>query len=184
MTGINPLNPLLGKIEKFEDTDRQVRQWESARVEWTLRRLSLDIQLKQLRKDTTGGRFTFEDFAGILPTFPVQLRAETIEGLPLHRNPKAIHPLWFKSFRHLSFVESYERLFGELADKDKPLGMVFPRKGFLHGLIIHNGDWDLFVAPQSSCHMFKGGSKRSMNLIVQPYMSFIDNIKSGLAWSP
>ena len=45
---------------------------------------------------------------------------------------------------------------------------------------MHNGDWELFVPPQSSCHIFKGDK---MNLVVQGYSDFIDHVRDGLAWS-
>ena len=102
----------------------------------------------------------------------------------LHRDPRAIHPMWFKSFLSLPFVKLYEERLEELYDakQKKPFGMVFPRKGFAQGLILHNGNWDLFVPNQSSCHIFKGSKKKSMTLLVQPYSSFIDHVRDGLGW--
>jgi hypothetical protein len=176
---INPLNPLLGKIEKFEQSDQQIRQWESSRVEWTLRRLKFEAQRKEILSDSYDGRYTFEAFNRVA-SFPMELCGESLKDEPpIHRDPRAIHPLWFKAFVGLPFVRHYEERFTTFVEKnpERPLGMVFPRKGFSQGLILHNGDWDLFVPPQSSCHIFNVGKKHSMNLIVQPYMGFIDHVR-------
>lgn len=186
MNRINPTNPLLGKLEKFEQSDLHVRQWESARVEWTMRRLTLERQRKEILSAASGGQYTFAEFNRVV-SFPMHLFANPLNDLPcIHRDPKARHPLWFKAFRDLPFVKLYEERFEELmsAHQQQPIGMVFPRKGFSQGLILHNGDWDLFVPPQASCHIFKGGKKHAMNLIVQPYIGLIDHIRTGLAWSP
>jgi len=179
---VNPTNPLLGQIEKYEQSDVQIRQWESARVEWTLRRLKLDFQRKQILSEAMDGRYTFEAFNRVLD-FPMEMCGENLKDEPpIHRDQRSIHPLWFKAFIGLPFVRCYEERFTVFAEKnpDRALGMVFPRKGFSQGLILHNGDWDLFVPPQSSCHLFKGGKKHAMNLIVQPYMGFIDHVRKNL----
>jgi hypothetical protein len=185
MDNINPLNPLLGKIERYEQADSQVKQWESSRVEWTLRRLGLEKQRKELFSSSDSGVYNFTEFNRVVD-FPVYLFSEPMIGAtPIHRDPKSIHPMWFKAFLGLPFVQQYEDKFETLiirVGKNKPIGMVFPRKGFSQGLIIHNGDWERFVAPQAGCHFFKGGKKHAMNLIVQPYIGFIDHIREGLGW--
>lgn len=187
MSGINPLNPLLGKIEKFEESEAQSSKWESARVEWTLRRLKLDSQRKEIVAELGFlGHFTFKSFSQAVPGFPMDLAANSRIGeLPLHRDSRAVHPAWFKAFLGLPIVKEFEVKFDEeTSEKEKPFGMVFPRKGFLQGLILHNGDWETFVPPRSSCHLFRGGKKRSMNLVVQPYQGFIDHLRNGLSWRP
>ena len=186
MSGTNPLNPLMGRIEKFEESTAQSAKWESSRVEWTMRRLKLDSQRKEIISELGYvGNLPYEAFFRAVPTFPMDIVAEPRKGeLPLHRDPRAVHPAWFKSFRKLPVVETYEEHFGENSREERPFGMVFPRKGFLQGLILHNGDWDMFVPPHSSCHVFKGGNKRSMHLIVQPYQGFIDHVRNGISWRP
>ena len=186
MSRINPTNPLLGNLEKFEQSDSHIRQWESSRVEWTMRRLKLERQRKEVLSAAIGGQYTFAEFNRVV-NFPMYLLAEAMTDLPcIHRDPKSRHPLWFTAFRSLPFVKLYEQRFEELPQiyQQQPIGMVFPRKGFSQGLILHNGDWDLFVPPQSSCHVLKGGKKHSMNLVVQPYTGFIDHVRQGLAWGP
>ena len=179
---VNPNNPLLGKIERFEQSDTQAHQWESARVEWTLRRMKRDAARKEILSESSTGLYTFEAFNRVVD-FPMSLFAEAMKDEPpLHRDTRAIHPIWFKAFIGLPFMSYYEERFSEFIqnNSERALGMVFPRKGFSQGLIVHNGDWDLFVPPQSSCHIFKGGKKHSMNLIVQPFMGFIDHVRKNL----
>lgn len=184
MNKINPLNPLLSKIARFEQVDTHGKQWESSRVEWTLRRLKLDGKRKEILENGLGLGYTFEVFNQVV-NFPMYLFAEPLLNVsPIHRDPRTIHPLWFKAFRGLPFVERYEERMEPLLTRypDRPIGMVFPRKGFLQGLLIHNGDWDLLTPPQASCHVFKGGRKKAMNLIVQPYSGFVDHVRDVLAW--
>lgn len=185
MDRINPLNPLLSRIERFEQAEGRIRHWESARVEWTLRRLKLEAPRRELQSSADFTGYTCDDFNRVVGTFPMYLFAEQLEDEPpIHRDGRAIHPNWFKTFRNLPFVKKYEERFEELYPnhKDRPLAMIFPRKGFAQGLVLHNGNWDLFVPPQASCHLFKGGKKHAMTLAVQPYAGFIDHIHQGLAW--
>jgi hypothetical protein len=184
--GVNPFNPILSKIERFDQAERQVQLWESARVEWTLRRLKLEPQRKEVLRCSPDKSYSFANFHAVICNFPIRLFAEFSPGVvPLHRNSRAIHPLWFKSFRQLPFVDLYLRRYDELPEEKKitPVGMIFRRKGFAQGLILHNGDWETFLPESSSCHIFRGG-KRQMNLMVQPYIGFLDHVREGLGWQP
>ena len=177
---VNPLNPLLGKIERFEQTDNAIKQFESKRVEWTLRRLGMERQRKEIYRDSVTSEYTCDAFNRVVDNFPMVLCCESLKGkIPIHKDQKSVHPNWFKKFLGLSFAEAYADHFEKLsaAKLGKPIGMIFPRKGFAQGLLMHNGDWDYFVPPNSSCHLFKGGKKVEMNLVVQPYSSFVDHIK-------
>lgn len=175
---VNPLNPLLSKISRYEQSSSRARQWESARVEWSLRRLALDEQRKEIAASAVDGLYSFSEFNRVV-SFPVVLAGNPLyDSNPLHKNTKAIHPNWFKEFTKLPFIAPYEEAFESSKVQGKPVGLVFPRKGFAQGWIVHNGDWDVFVPPDSCCHIFKGG--KSMNLIVQPYVTFIDNVKENL----
>jgi len=181
----NPLNPLLGKIERYEESSKSIRQFESSRVEWTLRSLGLEAQRREILQgiESLGGYFTFSEFNRVV-SFPINLISESLHGeMPIHRDQKSTHPMWFKGFRSLPVIQKYEDYLNDYLQDGtpkKPLGMVFPRKGFSQGLIVHNGDFDLYVPPKSSCHVYKGGTTHSMNLIVQPYMGLINHLKETL----
>jgi len=182
----HPFHPLLSKITRYEQAERRVSQWESARIEWTVNRLKLSMACKQeIKKLSTTDHFTCEAFNTVVNTFPVYLFADAMtDEPPIHKDQRSIHPLWFKTFRSLPLVQRYESRFEELYKRypDRPLAMIFPRRGFAQGMVIHNGNWEMFVPPQSSCHVHKGGKKHAMQLVVQPYTALIDHIQTGLAW--
>lgn len=177
---VNPLNPLLGKIEKFEQSNKAALQYESTRVEWTLKRLNYDQARKQLYSQGTPGEYTFAEFGQIVSDFPMELFCDPRKGcIPIHRDQKATHPQWFKSFKKLPFVEGYlNKLSSTRTDPNKPLGMVFPRKGFAQGLLLHNGSHEDFVPPRGSCHLYKLDD--GLHLVVQPYQTFVDQIKNSI----
>ena len=192
MSNLNhPLSPLTPSVDvpHYDDTDIRALKWETARVEATVKRLKLHKNvLGELRKQS-GGELTLEGFNDRFPNFPVVLGGNSLVGMePLHRHSGAIHPMWFKSFRNLPFISFYEDLLhvagvDSLADSNfRPFGLVFPRKGFRDGLIVHNGDWEAFTADNSSCHLFKG--KGGFTLLVQPYAAFLDHVRDGISWTP
>lgn len=181
----HPLSPLTSKIDvpHYDDTDMRALKWETTRVEATVRRLKLHKNvLHELRKQG-GGELTFEGFNDRFPNFPLVLFGTALAGMePLHRNAGAIHPMWFKSFQNLPFMPFFEDAAQRMTTGARPFGLVFPRKGFREGLIIHNGDWEAFTADRSSFHLFK--AHEDLNLLVQPYAAFLDHVRDGIAWTP
>jgi hypothetical protein len=175
----NPTNPLLSQVARFEQGETSDRQWESGRVEWLLRRLKLNKERLELLADSSTALYSFAEFNRVVP-FPVWLGSDRLKGhLPIHKDPRSIHPLWFKSFTSLPFMRAFEARFDELsaASNGKPIGMVFPRKGFQQGLIVHTGSYEHFVMPGASCHVFKGGKKHGSNIVVQPFQGFADCVE-------
>jgi len=117
---------------------------------------------------------------------PVDLKGVIAPGKQLHRDPRAFHPEWFKNFMRLPFMYWYQDLYEEWGgvDNPKPVGLVFPRKGFAQGLVVHNGGLDNFVGPNGSCHVYVGGGKKPMTLVVQPFQSMLDHVKKVQQWRP
>ena len=194
MSDLNhPLSPLVPSIDvpHYDDTDIRALKWETARVEATVKRLKLHKNVMGELRKQSGGELTFEGFNDRFPNFPVVLAGTALVGMePLHRHSGAIHPMWFKSFRNLPFISFYEDFIHTTASLAsftnsvalRPRGMVFPRKGFRDGLILHNGDWESFTADNSSFHLFKG--KDGFTLLVQPYVAFLDHVRDGISWTP
>lgn len=175
---VNPLNPLLGKIEKFEQSEIALRQWESKRVDWTIRRLGLTAQLKEVASYDDGDFLSFEAFNSIF-SFPVYLTANQLKDrLPLHKDQKSIHPNWFKAFSKLPFVQLFAENLKTYGSYRHAVGMVFPRKGFAQGMIVHTGDFNTFVLSGASCHFYR--SVNDLELVVQPYTDFVDALKTTL----
>jgi len=173
----------------------QAIAWEDARVRHTLRRVGLVNYRKRLEKEadeeTGSKRLTFERFNRKFPTFPALLGCHSFVGeTPIHSRGECIHPRWFQAFMKLPFIEPYEELYDVLGDEVKlrpVVAMVFKRKRFDQGLVVHNGDVDRFVAPKSSCHLYRGGGvrKKTVNLVVQPYDNFLKYIyRDGHGWKP
>ena len=186
---LHPLSPL--SVPDYDDSATKVGNWEAARVEHAVKKLKLGKHvLGELRSNAMGSVPSFDDFNARFPTFPLLLSANPLAGeKPLPRDPKGIHPMWFKSFRNLPFIKYYEEelarhqaeVFGE---DPRVLGMIFPRKGFAHGLIVHNGDWQTFLPHNAGCHLYQGGKGNSVTLVVQPFTALLDHIKAGLHWEP
>ncbi len=185
------------------------RRWEHARVRYTLTRLGLAKYNSQMSRKVSDrpeeAYLTFELFDEFFPSFPMILstdRLSTVEvqktgskeldetakvdAPPLHQNLKAVHPRWFKSFLALPFIPPYEEIFNKRGSgtKLRPVGLVFPRKGFPQGLVVHNGDVYDFVSQKSGCHYYLGGGKKPMNLVVQSYQSLLDQIRRVKHWKP
>jgi len=184
----NPLSPLgkfIPDVRHYDDVDTQSGKWESTRVEGTVRKLKLNVACLRHMKRDSFGNLSFETFNDYFAGFPMILGASALPELPaLHRNEKAIHPLWFKSFTSLPFIKFYEDLLHRYGtrDSDHPVGLVFPRKGFRDGMILHNGHLDTYVGERGSCHLFRG--KQDRRLIVQPYSAFLDRIRDYHEWTP
>jgi hypothetical protein len=186
---LHPLSPL--SIPDYDDSTVQLGKWEAARVEYAVKKLKLGRHVSaELRAHSSGSHISFNEFNNRFPTFPLLLSASSLPGeKAIHRDPKGVHPMWFKSFKGLSFIKFYEEeleryksdVFG---DHSRVLGMVFPRKGFVHGLVVHNGDWQTFLPHNAGCHLYQGGTGKSVTLVVQPFTALLDHIRAGLHWEP
>ncbi len=179
----NPLNPLLSDIQRYEDADATLKNFELKRADWTLKRFGVPLPVVRGHAKSKGGEAcNFEDLPILIPDLQFKLVAEPLAGEPaIHRDSRCVHPAWFKNFGSLPFVTRYGEKLVEHKDPDTPLGMVFPRKGFSQGMIIHNGDFERCVPPGSGCHIHLTGggkSKASITLLVQPYLVFIDRFRS------
>jgi len=170
--------------------EREAQEWESRLVLFTMTRAGLGDRKRDFvreHRDRTSQPFvSFRAFNEEFSTFPVWLGGDKLQGIPpLHQYNKAVFPVWLKTFLRLPFIPAYEELhasLGKLANV-KPVALVFPRKGFRQGLVVHNGDFHTFVPPQSSCHVYHGGGRKPVDLIVQPYAGFVDHIyRRGHGW--
>lgn len=171
------------------------RSYESARVNFVLGRVGLSGHkrefMKRVRSETGGSLYSFRLFREEFPTFPMWLTCDNLTDMPapLHKMKNAVLPLWFKNFPQLPFMPFYEKLYEELGEQMtqlKPVGMIFPRRGFEQGFVVHNGDMQDFVSVGSSCHVYLGGRKKDPRmLVVQPTMSLLDHIyNKGHGWKP
>ena len=131
------------------------------------------------------GYYTLALFNAMFPSFPVLLGYTSLPKLkvPLHQAAEAFHPVWFKTFMKLPFMKEYETAFdlAAAAASNKPVGLIFPRRGFQQGLIVHNGNFYTYVGDQCSCHVYKTSK---VILIVQPLQSFLTVVSKEINWVP
>lgn len=156
-------------------------QWEHARVEFVLKHFKIRHRRREIL-DTVEARsgvrhLNFAAFAAAFPTFPVELSTDTLaDHVPLDRNKKAVLPYWFKSFESLPFVPPFLDLVRDRVDDGRIVGLIFPRRGFQQGLVIHNGD-ERFIPSQVSCFIHRRRvRKRDMTFYVLPFHVFLDQI--------
>ena len=193
-----PTNPL--NFANFGNSEHLREELAAGRehtlVGWVLKRIKQGHKQREMlsKAEEELGRtlLTFDMFNDAFPTFPIRLHFNGLCQLnpPLYKNPKSLFPCWFRDFKHLPIIHPYSALFamtGHINGVSKPLGMIFPRKGFQQGMILHNGgEYPRFVPTKSTCMIYHGS--HGVDLTVQPFLSFIDHIVSktddGLAWEP
>jgi hypothetical protein len=172
----NPYNPLLSQFQKMEMSETSAAGWEQKRVERLLKVVGLSGRkdLKQTLSDPVSGYLSFDqvnrhmEFRAAFAAIP--LRGKT----PMHRDQKSIQPNWFKSFVKVPVFNTYMDMYLEYlagTQDSRPYCAVFPRKGFLHGLCVHNGDLSQSLQPGKTGHVYC--SKSGFNLIVQPFDDFL-----------
>jgi len=164
--------------------------FEESKVAFTVRRLCLNKQLCQeldtMEFQRTGTQRTISTFATFnsrFPSFPVVLSANWLNGVKLHNRADCVHPKWFQSFSRLPFFRPFVELVrvAEANREVRPQGMVFPRKGIMHGLIVHNADSQTYSEKCRSMHVYRGDG---IDLVVQPFSGFLDSILASRLWTP
>lgn len=167
-------------------------EYQNRLVGFVLKRFHLERQERHLRKrderEGGAGDLKFSLFCDEHRTFPVLLGANPLRGTTLHTDPRCFLPQLFKNFDKAPFVTAYEEFFEQVADKadGRAVGLVFPRKGIRHGLVIHNGD-DLDRRVFHGLVMtYHGGTKKErLNLYVQPFQTMIEALHNeGHGWRP
>ena len=136
-------------------------------------------------------RLTFLQFHAAFPDFPLRLACNNMKHLPkpLHLLQEAIFPVWLKAFSQLPIIKPYEAFFDSVEIEEqghRPIGLIFYRRGFPDGLILHNGDPFKFVPPRAGCVLYRGaGGKKAMNLVVQRYSGLLQQLyAAGHGWKP
>jgi hypothetical protein len=203
---------LFNELNSDEAGDRQRltmeedHQFEHERVKFTLQQLKLGHQTRQVGKiwaDAHGGKFElrFAAFNELFPTFPFLMGASRLRGIQIvknnrvvrttphdyhvHRDPASAEPSRFKDFAGVPFRAAYEQFFNSVGIGDDPrdVCLVFPRKGFLHGMCIHNNQSEQYWT-EGLCWVYKS-PKTSVRLYVQPFKHFIEAIHgNGRGWKP
>lgn len=183
----NPYDPLNSSDFKVMHAKLNEQNFESSAVDYMIKQIRLP-KLRKLMRELPDFEYESFDMLAQVCDLPFKFTTSALtDEMPIYRDKKSVHPLWFKSFRTIPFVRKFEERLEEYlenSDKSKPFGMIFPRKGFANGMIIHTGDWNVYVGCSSGCHLYKGSDTFGSNYVVQPYRWFITTmLKEGL-WSP
>jgi hypothetical protein len=167
-------------------------QYENTCVDYLIKGMHLHANVRrelyrQERDETTHERLTFHSFHERFPTFPFLLGCSRLRGVKLHLDKKAMIPSLFRQFNEAPFVAAYEQFYESMVARanGRSLGMVFPRKGIVRGLIIYSGDFDLDI-PHSLLWTYTGGTKKSLHrLYVRPFQQVVEAIHNkGAGWRP
>jgi hypothetical protein len=171
--------------DKFKAID--AGRFEAALVRHMLKRLSLpksaERRVRDRWQEQHGERYLkFAAFNAVFSTFPFLMGSTRLET-HVHEDPKSTEPARFKKFSRVPFVQSYEEFFQDVAVEaaTRSTALVFPRRGFRYGLVIHNDEsetyWD-----KGLCWVYKGEKHR---LYVQPFVNLLDAIyRDGHGWRP
>lgn len=187
-------------ITEGEIRDRQLK-FEHERTRWMLQQFNLQKYTNSLRLAGTSiynrNELRFAMFNNTFSTFPFLLGASILCGMPVNRggkttnlpssyavfrDPDSTEPARFKNFGNVPFVMAYSSFYDSVASEreTRKIGLVFPRKGFLHGMIIHNDESEMYWS-SGLCWVYKSlTDKKDRRLYVQPFSSVVDAIrKSG-----
>lgn len=95
---------------------------------------------ERCQSETGVFRLTFQHFCDEFGTFPLRLRLYKPPH-PLHTDKRAMLPSLFLRFRETPFYRPYVDFWQRQREsaEDRPVGLVVPRKGLPHGLLIHTG---------------------------------------------
>ncbi len=168
----HPLNP-------FSDVQASARRgredgFEHRKVEYVCKQLGKQKSLRQMWDIIRdGGSLTFELQRQFFH-LPVWLGCSTLPklGCDLFMSNKAVFPIWLSRFGSLPIVPPYRELQQE-ADHGIPVGLIFPRKGFQQGLILHGGGQD-FVAAGGSAIVWRD---EAGELVVQSLATFVAHLR-------
>ena len=183
---INPLNPLLGKIERYELSNQARLGFERARVKWTCSRLGLSALEKCLKlydeMDFDGFNSHLSDYYANPLISRMKLGCYSAPADGSKKGKPETARLWFSFFHTLPFMDRFSELFEARSSDYDSVGLIFPRNGFSQGMIVHNGGIDRYITDGSAAHVVDGklNARRAshrVRLVVQPYMGFIDAVK-------
>ncbi len=132
----------------------------------------------------------FTEFNEANPTYPVLLGCSTLGGVKLHLEPTAMLPALINRFSSAPFVAAYEAFYDKVRDAaaGRVIGLVFPRKGVRHGMLIYAAD-DPQVLPlgeREAVFLYAGGDKKDRHwVLVRAFQKAVEAIhNAGHGWTP
>lgn len=179
----------------------ELAQFEASRLKALMQRMKLADHLGAVflqAEQMTGVReLRFAAFNELFPTFPFRIGCHTLRGLPLpygdkktpmdywvHRDNQSVEPARFKKFNWVPFKIAYDQLVQQMANPAdlRKIALVFPRKGFTDGMVIHNDESENYWHT-GLCWVYKQAD--GSRLYVQPFTALIEAIyHQGRGWRP
>lgn len=172
---------------------RNEERFEVAKVNLLLTKFHLPAttrrELESVHYEATGRRLLrLRLFNEMFPSFPLFLGTSLLDGAKLHVDPKAILPRWFDAFESLPFFKKYEDFYEQVADLagNRSIGLIFPRKGFAKGLIIHNASPTDFWCNRTVSIAYRCGTAATPRYIcVESFAAVVEAIyNNGRGWRP
>lgn len=170
--------------------------FEEGKVAYVMKVFKMNVRLvgKTLRDDeadvTGNSDLTFRAFDTVFPTFPIYLGASRLGGVQLHLEQSAMLPALFKSFGAAPFVEAYDAFYESAATRvtGRPVGLIFPRKGFKNGLVVYAAD-DPQVLPlceRETVLTYASGKRKDRHwIMVRSFQKLLEAIHNGgHGWRP
>lgn len=193
----HPFGKLVGRVDLAAQTQaRADASFEAGRVNYllTVFKFNAGKTAAALRRAEAAARgtaeLTFRAFDEAYPTFPVVLGASRLGGVQLHLAPTAFLPALFRDFGRAPFVTAYEEFYEAAADRadGRPVGLVFPRKGLRHGLVIYAADDPaaLPLGEREAVFCYAAGSKKARQwLVVRSFQRTLEAVhNAGHGWRP
>ena len=134
-------------------------------------------KLEQELRASNGSELTFAGFANLFPSFPVFLGAIK-PTKALHLDESCFLPNLFNEFARSTVFKLLSSFFEEKLDtiSNRPAGLIVPRKGFPHGLVVHTLNCD-HVGPVLTWPHGKA------NLYVQRFDNLLKGVQQS-GWAP
>ncbi len=135
--------------------------------------------LLELSMERTGQhRMTFALFNELFPNYPVLLAFNRLGGIKLHADSRMMLASLIKTFAKTPVHQYFDDWLptAQSMANGRNVGMVFGRRGFKYGMIIHDGGLD-FSRHLDTVISFKGGSRQTPVLLgTQWFDTFVDAI--------
>ena len=202
MSKNNPFSQLIsGGSEEIRESEESA-SWEHSRVRHLLKRTGLPKSaerklLEEAKNFSDVSRLRFDLFNGEYHDFPFAFGTNRLRNLPVpygkkqtsgnyqvHRDPYSTEPSRFKKFEWVPHVIAFREFQAsrEGSQDARPIGLIFPRKGFSQGMVIHNDATEQFW-DEGLCWVYKDPTSMTGDkLYVQPFDSLLKTIRQ--MWRP
>jgi len=131
------------------------------------------------------GYASLKAFNEAFPTYPIVLGASRLDGIKVHADPRCLMGNLFKTFMDAPFVAAFQTFEAIVSRRDgRAVGVIFPRKGYRHGWIIHDELSGLGPHGTVLSH-HEGSESKGRTLYVRSFQALVAGVwKRGHGWKP